>query len=172
MTALSADRLSAFVPNAAQWTPPPGAEITFGKFPKAPEPAGDEPKRLRQMKDLARQFKAYEFFAIKADDVQKRYELRLLPQQILRYSDEAAGVLDGALFFFVYGNNPEIALLIESQARPGEKPSWNYGMNRIAGAELHVKLGDQEVWTKPRHFVTATTEPYWIFVRPLSQAEE
>ena len=32
------------------------------KFPKAPLPAEDATKRLRQMKELVRQIKAYEYF--------------------------------------------------------------------------------------------------------------
>ena len=98
------------------------------KFPKAPLPAEDATKRLRQMKELLRQIKAFEYFKpgnqIKIFEYfrpgnqikRERYELRTLPQPVHRYADARSGLIDGGMFIISYGLNPEIVLLLETRA--------------------------------------------------------
>ena len=113
-------------------------------LPKAPLPSADEPKRLRQLKEQARRFKAFEYFSPRKEAPIERYELRLLPQPILRYNEPESGLIDGALFFMAYGRNPEIVIAIEAN-REGTSTSWNYAFARIARAKLHVTLDDHTV---------------------------
>ncbi len=90
------------------------------------------------MKQFARRFSAKEMLA---GDV---YALRLMPQPIDQYViDESDENWKGAIFVLAHGTNPEVLLLIEPLDN-----GWQYGLCRLAGAELTVKLDDQVVWTK------------------------
>ena len=114
-------------------------------MPDAPTPADDEAGRLRQMRDLARRFSAREFWD------GRTYALRLLPHPIDRYADPASGLVDGTIFTFANGTNPELLLLIEAR-RHGDGPAkWSYAAARFARSELFLKLGPRCSWTGSAH---------------------
>jgi hypothetical protein len=166
LTSLAPVPLASAVPGSGFWAPAgPGVEPR--PIPQAPPPADSEAKRLRQMKELARRFRAFEFFAARTSPTTERYELRLLPQPIHRYADRDSGLIDGTMFFITYGTNPEIVLLVEARRTGGAEPVWSYGLARIAGAELHVELDEREIWTRSKEMGPGARDPYWIFVRPL-----
>ena len=168
-TSLSTARISATGIGPQGWSSK-AADIAPRPFPKAPNPAETAATRTRQMGELAQPFKAFEVFkTIGAAD--GRYELRLLPKPIHRYSDPADGVIDGAIFLFASGTNPEIALLIEARRDGPAPPAWTYRMARIAGAELHATLGGADVWTQPGLDATAPRDPYFITLRPFPLPE-
>lgn len=167
LTSLSPVSLVADTKGTPVWMPA-GPAITLDRFPNAPEPGATEALRLRQMKELARRFKAYEFFQPKGSNSIERYELRLLPQPIHRYADTASGIGDGALFVIAYGTNPEIILVIEAHDQKGSRPSWRFALARVAGAELHVTLDDSEVWKQPKAAFAGRGDPYYIFIRPMA----
>jgi hypothetical protein len=129
-------------------------------------PADDEGKRLRQMRETARRFKASESLDPARNDPSDRFELRLLPQPILRYRSPDAGLVDGAIFLLAYGRNPEIALLIEARRDDKGQPAWFYGLGRISAARLRVKLDDREVADLPKPVVAGWRNPYFLFDRP------
>ena len=124
------------------------AGVKFKVFPDAPEPAAKEVSRLRQMKELARRFKAHEMTG-------GRFELRLLPRQVHRYRDARSGLVDGAAFIWSRGSDPEILLMVELAKNDADVMKWQYAFARISNAELHVYLGDKEVWSIP----TAGNQP-------------
>lgn len=137
-------------------------------FPSAPAPADSKPERLRQMRELARRFKAIELLPPPT-----RFELRLLPQPVLRYADAGAKQLDGAVFLLCHGTNPEIILSIEAK-QESEKPAvWQYAFAPNTIAELHVTLDGAEVWTKPLiQFAAAYADgPYSVAVQPADEQE-
>lgn len=140
------------------WSPK-SAGVEFHPVPGAPAPAGSEAARLRQMRDLAQRFSARQFYPPKA----QTYELRLLPRPIDRYADAAAGLVDGAMFVFVYGTNPEVLLLIEArQGRSPAEASWRYAIARLSRAGPTVSFDQQEVWTEPFAQRPSPTDPYFI----------
>jgi hypothetical protein len=165
LTSLAPVPLASAVPGSGFWAPS-GAGVEPRTFPQAPPPADTEAKRLRQMKELARRFRAFEFFTARTSPTNERYELRLLPQPIHRYADPDSGLIDGTMFFITYGTNPEIVLLVEARRNRGAEPSWSYGLARIAGAELHVEFDEKEIWTRSKELQPGARDPYWIFVRP------
>jgi hypothetical protein len=165
LTSLAPCSLAASVPGSGFWAPT-GPGIELRAFPQVPPPGDTEAKRLRQMKELARQFRAFEFFTPRTGLSPERYELRLLSQPILRYADPDSGLVDGALFFITFGTNPEIVILVEARRQGGAEPVWSYGLARIAGAELHVELNEKEIWTRSKELQPGARDPYWIFVRP------
>ncbi len=162
MTSLAPAPLSAAVPGGKVWEP--GTGVVTRAVPGSP--AGDEATRLRQMKEIARRFTAFEFYEPSQGAATERYQLRLLPQPVHRYSDPKSGLVDGALFLFTYGRNPEIVLLIEAHRVDGVKTDWGYGLARTGAARLHVNQDGVEVWQQPRLREHGIHDPYWVFTRP------
>lgn len=177
LTAISAGAFEAELPTPIgprRWTPTE-PERPWRAIAPAPPPVDDPARRLRPIKEIARRFRAYEFWSGQGTDdhaAGERYELRLLPQPILRYDDPAAGILDGAIFLFSFGTNPEIALVIEAR-RDGDGPaSWSYTMGRIAAARVLVRLDDKEVadWERVKGAFLAM--PYDALVIPAPELEK
>jgi hypothetical protein len=113
-------------------------------IPDAPEPAAKPSTRLTQAKQLFQRFSAHEKAVAEG-----RIELRPLANPLYRYSDDATGVLDAAVFAFVNGTNPEVLLVID--ARRGEQnqvAAWGCSLAQMTGAEVSASLGQQEVWTQ------------------------
>ncbi|MSR57849.1 MAG: hypothetical protein EXS05_09260 [Planctomycetaceae bacterium] len=160
---LSEESLEADVGDAHPHWAPQKAGIEWRDFPGAPAPAERPNVRLRQMKDLAQQFAAHEFW----DPDETRYELRLLVQPIHKYSQPDEGLLDGAVFVFTHGTNPEVALLVEAIHKSEAKAGYRYALARLGHAEMHASLADREVWVLPR--VKGDSSPdshYWLFFKP------
>jgi len=157
---ISGKKLRASRSDAAWWRENNSAS-EFKDIPGAPNPAAEAPQRQRQIKLLAQKFTAHELW----DPNNTRYDLRRLERPLLTYRDEAAGILDGALFIFANGTNPEIILLLEARqkGKDGAKPVWQYAVGRLAHAELHLAYGGKEVFEAPRgHLVSAADRPYWL----------
>ncbi len=126
-----------------RWTPQ-STDFKLSRFRDAPSKSEGQIVRLRLMKSLSRRFTASERI-----DNSKDYQLRLLPQPIHRYAQLGAGLLDGAIFVFAYGTNPEILLFIEQHRTESHAASWHYGFARLSTAELRVRLMDHVVWDQP-----------------------
>jgi hypothetical protein len=103
-------------------------------------PAGSASARLVQMRQIARDFKAYMF----ADST---WELRLLTQPLMRYGDEKRDVIDGALFAYVWtkGTDPEFILLLECRRDDGE-PTWCFAPARFSNRGVWLKRAEKDVW--------------------------
>jgi hypothetical protein len=143
---------------ADPWSPG-ASEVSWKPVPGAPVPASSDAARLRQMRDLAQRFAAHEVNQRKGES--QRYELRLLPRPVHRYSDPEADVLDGAMFLFANGTNPELALMVESRGR-GPSASWTYGFARLSRAAPSVRLDGEEVWSQPYALRPVSTDAYYI----------
>lgn len=135
------------------------SEVIVKRMPDAAAPAKDPRLRLSQIKELARRFSAHEFW----DPNNSRFELRLLPQPLHRYEEADKGLLDGGLFVFANGTNPELILLIEARRSGTSAAEWEYGLARSSHAEVHVLLDDAEVWTVPRVNQVKPDQPYTMF---------
>ena len=112
--------------------------LTMRPLEGAGRPAETPAARLGQMRQFTRRFKVTESY----QDV--TVECRLLAQPIDRYLDEGAGIVDGALFAFANGTNPEIGVLLEA-----DKDRWTYGLARISAAESKVELDGKPVAAFP-----------------------
>src|SRR5438132_886597 len=84
-----------------------------------PKPALTAAARLTQMRQWARRFAATE----RVND--GSIECRLLSQPIDRYQSATEKIVDGAIFAYANGTNPELAVVFESD---GER--WWYGTLR------------------------------------------
>jgi hypothetical protein len=130
------------------WSPET-AGVEFKEVPKAPKPGKTAPERLRQMKAIAERFKAT--ITGWQPDNSDQEVLRLLPRPLFRYDlkkakDPDPKLLDGALFAYVLGTDPEAVLVLEAIGT-AEKADWQYAFVRATSGGLEVKLGDEVVWT-------------------------
>jgi len=166
LTSLAPGPISATIPGIGTWQPS-GAGVVMQKFPKAPLPGDDATKRLRQMKELVRQIKAYEYFKPFNEPTRQRYELRTLPQLIHRYANAKSGLIDGGMFIISYGVNPELVLLLEASREGASGPAWYYGFARIAVAEVHVDFESKEIWSHPGGYPRGPDDTYWTFTKPI-----
>ena len=152
---LSGTSLVARADSVDEWTPTvPGAE--FHSLDQANKPAATDRQRLVQMRAIARQFSA----AV-SDVKYGRQELRLLPQPIYRYGKADSPVLDGALFAFAKGTNPEIMLLVEARDDGNSEVEWHYAPVRMSSRECEMKHMDKSVWQLPLTKRQQRTEPYF-----------
>jgi len=165
MTSLAPGPISATVGGIGTWRPA-GAGVVMQKFPKAPLPAEDATKRLRQIRELVRQTKAYEYFKPGNQPTRERYELRALPQPVHRYADANSGLIDGGMFLISYGLNPELVLLVETRREGSSGPAWYFGLARIEIAEVHVDFESKEIWSHPGGYPRGPDDTYWTFTRP------
>lgn len=117
--------------------------IDFVDVPKAPKPAAKEEQRLLQLKQLAREFSGTGRYGKSVKDI----ELRLLPQPIYRYAIPKQQVINGGVFAFVRGTDPEIIVLIEARGKDAAAARWQYAVARMNnGAELRLRHQDEQVW--------------------------
>lgn len=145
-----------------RWAPTK-AGVTFNAIPDAPAPAATEAGRLRQMRDLAPRFSGREYWD------KKYYPLRLLPHPIDRYSDPASGVVDGALFIYANGTNPEILLMIEARRTGDGPPQWSFAAAPLSHAEVILKVGARDVWKSPSKDTgqpIRPSDPYYDLLTP------
>lgn len=128
------------------WNPEkPG--VQFQSVPAADAPAEMPVARLRQMKTLASQFSST-MLGWRADK-SDREELRLLPQPLYRYESKRSDVLDGAVFAFVQGTDPESLLLLEA-FKTGTGFEWQFAFVRRTSGELEGRHKDKVVWHADR----------------------
>jgi hypothetical protein len=130
-------------------------------IPGAMAPSAEGAQRQRQLKQLAQKFTGHEFW----DPNNSRYELRRLERPLHTYKDEDSGLLEGALYTFANGTNPEIMLFVEARVSPKDKtkPVWQFTASRSAHAELHLEYDGKEVFDAPRgDKVSGPDKPYWL----------
>ncbi len=130
-------------------------------IPEAPIPAATPAQRLRQMRELAKEFTGRQTNRKGVDG-----DMRLLTQPICRYEGKEPPLIDGGLFAFVQGTDPEVVLLIEAPQIDG-KPQWQYSLSRMTSIELRVSHRGRLVWTvpvQPWSEVQDRREPYMSFV--------
>lgn len=130
------------------WSPDT-AGVAFKDVPGGAKPARTPAERLLQMKAIAERFKAT--MTGWQGDNSDREVLRLLPRPLYRYDlpnakDPDPNLLDGALFGYVMGTDPEVVLLLEAIGT-AEKADWQYAFVRATSGGLEVKLGNEVVWS-------------------------
>ncbi|HET6879886.1 MAG TPA: hypothetical protein VFI31_07015 [Pirellulales bacterium] len=121
---------------------PEKSGIEFTEFADAPRPDDSAAKRLGQMKGLARRF------TCRIQGRKDGEDLRLLPRPLYRYQTKRSDLLDGALFAFVQGTDPEVMLVLEA-LRGVDRSAWQYALTRDSGVGLEADLDGQRIWNVP-----------------------
>lgn len=120
------------------------------------KPAEKPAQRLAQARQIRQRFAAHE-----KEGTVGRIELRPLSTPLYRYADEETGVIDGAVFAFANGTNPEVLLLLEAQRDATTKDAiWTYGLAQMTGAEVYASLDEREVWNQKEADPPAIRDSY------------
>jgi hypothetical protein len=119
-------------------------DCTFKDVPNSPVPAAKPALRLPQMRALAADFVAVDYFGAN----ETKQELRLLPQPVYRYAEEGK-ILDGACFVFALGTDPECCLLLEAY-RDDKSSRYRYALAPMSIFKLEVRYKDNPVWSIDR----------------------
>jgi hypothetical protein len=154
-TSLAPTTLTAVRSGQTWWAPTtPGLE--YKPLPGAPKPAESVTQRARQMRALAEGFRASDDFGGKGWS-----ELRLLPSPISRYGESGTKLVDGALFAFVLGTDPEVFLLLE--ARPVKQGlQWEYALAPMTVFAVKGTYQGKAVWELPdRHNSWDPSKPFF-----------
>jgi len=132
------------LPSSQRWTPSDGLKRTV--VTDAPVPSVAAAGRMAQLRQISRNF------AVHMEAVNGNWELRLLPQPLFRYGDEAQEVIDGALFAYVWttGTDPEFLLLLECH-RTAEGLRWHYSPLQFTTRPLRLDSHGKEQWRTEAH---------------------
>jgi hypothetical protein len=144
------------------WEPSsPGVE--FKPLPGAAKPGSTPGARLLQLRALAGEFTVVADYGIDKDD---KWTLRLHATPAFRYQSAGHGVLDGALFAFGKGTDPDAFLMIEARGKKDD-PQWHYAFARFNGScVLRATHKDKEAWKVdrlPGKTISDPKEPYFNF---------
>jgi hypothetical protein len=120
---------------------PQGSGIRLEDLAERLPPADSAVARLRQMKEIARRFHCR-----LSGNGPEDQALRLLPSAIYRYDSDRANVLDGALFAYVQGTDPEVILLVEAHRQNGQA-RWKYALTRRSCCGLEADLDGRRIWS-------------------------
>jgi hypothetical protein len=142
LVALTAKPLVARRGDTVIWQPKD--EWKWHPIPGAAAPAATATQRTVQMRALAGEF------TVELLDTRNRLKgdketPRLLPKPLYRYDLEKTKPLDGALYAFVLGTDPELLLLLECDTAAAE-PEWRFGAARMNCDLIHLKRKDKIVW--------------------------
>lgn len=115
--------------------------IRFQPLPKSDPPAEDKSLRLIQMQAIAQD----RFMSIIMANNAKTH-LKLMPEPIYRYQELPRDVLDGAMFAFAMGDDPECVLIFEARIIEN-KPQWFYAFGSQTTRRVDCKLDNIRVWS-------------------------
>jgi hypothetical protein len=122
--------------------------------------------RKIQMRAALRQFNGKE--SIPGNQI----ELRLVPRPLYSYSDEDAGILQGGLFAFSYGTNPEVIARIEARREEtDEEASWYVSFARLSSAEVKVSRDEEVIWEVPIIRRGDSRADYWANGVPITEPD-
>jgi hypothetical protein len=153
--------------SGATWRP----EDVLKRMPidGAPAPAASAVARSSQMRTLAKEFTV----DVTHRDTKAKSNLRLLTQPLYRYANPKANVVDGGLFTYVTGTDPEALLLLEART-DGEKPAWHFAFARMTHTLLEANRRGVSVWRSeivPWPTAFDSKRGYWLHTRPPVQGE-
>ncbi len=146
----------------AQWRAKK-AGIVLKALPGAPSPAGSPARRKLQMKSMARRFSV----RIEDEIAKTQQSLRLLTRPMHHYGSPNSDVLDGAVFGFAYGTNPDALLLVElhNETNSADK-QWKFAWVQMTTGKLTASLDKKAVWQAPYCSPNAnrpSTFDSWLF---------
>ena len=151
---------------------PAAAEIAWEECLPGEAPAGTAAGRLVQMRRLVRGVSAT-LGDTRQSKASVARQLRLMPQPLYRYPAPSAkaSYIDGAVFAFVEGTDPELLLLIETVAHEGE-PVWRSAFARVNSDAMEARWAERSSgpasgWSVEKlefsKILSATDRPYALF---------
>jgi len=167
LTALTGTRLAANRDDRVIWRPKD--EWKWQSLPGAAAPAATAGQRLVQMRALAGEF-AIEVLDTRNNPQGDEQTPRLLPRPLYRYDAQQTKTLDGALFAFVLGTDPELLLLLECDTAAA-KPEWRFGVARMNRDAIRLKRKGETAWEVASFRKHKPEDPYLFFDLRLPRKE-
>jgi hypothetical protein len=115
------------------------------------------------MSDIARRFAATGIH----NDGKDVTELRLMDRPLSRFTDPEHGLVDGALYAFASGTNPEVLLIVECRTESDGTSLWYQGFARMGADRVAVRWGEMVVWERPEVKRWIRSEPYFSAFGPV-----
>jgi hypothetical protein len=159
LAALTGAKLVARRDDKVIWRP--NGEWKWHAVPGAAPPAASGPHRLAQMRELAGEF-TVELLDTRNVRRGEDQTPRLLSKPLYRYEAERTKTLDGALFAFVLGTDPELLLLLECDTAAA-RPVWQFGVGRMNRDAIRLKRKNEIVWGVPALTVESLEQGYRFF---------
>jgi len=159
LVALAGSKLVAKRDDKVMWRP--RDEWKWHLIPDAPAPAGTAAQRLIQMRALAAEV-VVEVLDTRNNPTGDEQTPRLLPKPLYRYDATQTKTLDGGLFAFVLGTDPELMLLIECDTAT-EKPAWRFGVGRMNRDTVRLKRKGNTMW-EAAYFREHKPEDAYLFL--------
>jgi hypothetical protein len=125
-------------------------------------PGDSSRQRLRQMKEIAGRYEITTF------ERTLKSQLRLMVQPLYRYADEERGLIDGAIFSYAAGTNPEALLLVECR-KADEASSWHAAFARFGANFCQARKGEAVVWECPAVQRWDAKAPYFSQFGPVER---
>lgn len=164
--------VNGIAPNGKRWAPSkPG--VTFkplAELPLAKE--NSDSRRLLQMKEFAKQFRVTMLGF--NDQNSDREQLRMLATPVYRYalnskSSKYPEVVDGAVFAFAQGSDPEALLVIEG-IKNDQKIAWEYAIVRATAGALEATRESVNVFTAEKFPVNSDPgKPHFTFEHSIAE---
>ena len=123
-------------------------------------PADSDRQRLRQMREIARSYD------VAASEGMRKSELRLMAQPLCRYADEQRGLIDGAIFSYAAGTNPEALLLVECR-KADQASTWQVAFARFGANGCQARKAGTVVWERPAVQSWDAKAPYFSQFGPV-----
>ena len=136
------------------WNPARSALVEF-EVDDLP-PSESTVRRLIQMRRIAASINVKDDWG----ESEEPYKLRPLTSPIYRYSSPTGGVVDGAIFAYAQGSNPEAIVIIESVQR-NDKLLWRCGFARLTGYRLTAHREGMVIYDVPKVNHPGRTDSYW-----------
>lgn len=118
---------------------PPVAGLKFARLTKADPPAGTKTRRTFQMRTIInKRFRAQlytEWYSTRSE------QLRGLPKPIYQYKELPKGVVDGAMYSFATGTDPEVLVILEAR-ESDEGLVWFFAVAPSTANEVKAYLDD------------------------------
>jgi hypothetical protein len=162
LAALAGTRLVARRDDKEMWRPT--HEWKWHPVPGAPAPAVTAAQRLIQMRALAGEF-VVEVLDTRNNPRGDEQTPRLLPRPLYRYDAGQTKSLDGGLFAFVLGTDPELMVLIECDTG-AERPGWRFGVGRMNRDAVRLKHKGETVWEVASFREHKPEDVYFFFGLP------
>jgi hypothetical protein len=127
----------------------------FTDLPGFPVPAAKPALRLPQMRAIAADFAVVDYLG----DQEVKQNLRLLPQPAYRYAEDGK-IVDGAVFIFAHGTNPECCVLLEAY-RDGKGSRHRYAVAPMSIYRLEARYKGAPVWSAERRHPGRNARSYY-----------
>ncbi len=146
LSSLSSEPISAHRDQKKYWaTNVPGA--AYELFADAPTPAASPTQRRSQMNALAERFE-FELTDTRGQKAGVKRQLRRLPKPVYQFQSKDPNVLDGAIFAFVEGTDPEALVTIQAEKQK-DAFVYRYALIRRNSDDMSAKLDGVVVWHVP-----------------------